>query len=118
MATEQEVRDGALRMLGVIDIGEDASVVDPTGNTYMTQKYNEIYAMLKIKGNAYWASGSAIPDQFSPHVQALMAFFSLLDYSVSQERRIEIEKNAAIATREIPNLGIPDYESTDIPKNY
>lgn len=115
MASEEEVRNGALRMLGIIDVGDDASATD---DTYMTQKYNEVYAMLKEKGQAYWASGGTVPDKFSPHVQALMAMFSTDDYSISSERLQRIMTKAAIAEKEIPSLGTPDYESTDNPVDY
>ena len=115
MATETEVRTGALRMLGVVDIGDSAGATD---DTYMTQKYAEVYAMLKDKGLAYWASGSTVPDKFSPHVQALMAFFSTEDYSISGERLQRINAKASVAFREIKSLGKPEHESIDDPTNY
>ena len=102
-------------MLGILDIGDTA---DTSDDTYMTQKYNEVYAMLKEEGLAYWASGGVVPDKFSPHVQALMAFYSTEDYSVGAERLQRIIAKSAVATREIKKLGTPDYESTDNPVDY
>ena len=118
MASEAEIRNGALRMLGVIDIGDDASTDAPDDDTYMTQKYSEVYAALKKEGMAYWASGGAIPDEYSPHVQALCAFFSTDDYSISSERLQRIQGKTRVAWREIRKLGTPQHESTDKPKDY
>jgi hypothetical protein len=115
MATETEVRAGALRMLGILDVGDTAGATD---DIYMTQKYAETYAMLKEKGLAYWASGSTVPDKFSPHVQALLAFFSTEDYSISGERLQRINAKASIAFREIKSLGKPEHESTDNPTDF
>jgi len=116
MATEQEVRDESLQMLGVIDIGDSASGTDD--DTFMQQKYTEVYAMLKKDGLNYWASGGTVPDEYKPHVAAVMAFFSLDQYSVGAERVQRITGKAISANKEIRKLGKPQFESTDNPRDF
>lgn len=115
MATVTEVRAGALRMLGIIEVGASASSAD---DTYMTQKYNEVYADLRNTGMDYWASAGPVPDEYVPHVEALMAYVSTDDYSVSDQRLQRIVRKAGVAKREIQRLGTPPYESLDNPKDY
>jgi hypothetical protein len=116
MATEQAVRDEALQMLGVIDIGDSAS--GTSDDTFMQQKYTEVYEMLKTDGLNYWASGSAVPDKFKPHLAAVLAYFSLDQYAVSPERVQRISGKAASAYVNIRKLGTPQFESTDNPRDY
>ena len=104
-------------MLGILDVG-DSLTIGGSDDLYMTQKYAEVYAMLKEKGMAYWASGATVPDKFSPHLQALLAFFSTDDYSVSSERLQRINAKASNAFREIKTLGKPEHESTDNPTDF
>jgi hypothetical protein len=116
VATEQQVRDEALQMLGVIDIGDSASGTDD--DTFMQQKYTEVYKMLKKDGLNYWASGSTVPDEYKPHVAAIMAYFSLDQYSVGAERLQRITSKTMSANKEIRKLGQPQYESTDHPRDF
>lgn len=115
MATVAEVRAGALRMLGIIEIGASASAAD---DTYMTQKYNEVFADLRTTGMDYWASAGPVSDEYVPHLEALMAYISTDDYSVSSERLQRIMQKAGVAKREIRRLGTPPYESLDSPRDY
>lgn len=115
MATVSEVRAGALVELGIIEPGASASAAD---DTYMTQKYNEVYADLRNSGMDYWASAGPVGDEFVPHVEVLMAYLSLNKYSVSNDRYQRILGRASVAKKEISRLGTPPYESLSKPTDY
>ena len=115
MATVSAVRAGALKLLGVLEVGGTASSAD---DTHMTQRYNEVYADLRNTGLDYWASAGPVPDEYAPHVEALMAYLSTDDYSVSDRRLQRIMGKASVAKREIMRLGKPPFESLEQPTDY
>ena len=115
MATVSEVRQGALQLLGILGIGDTASTAD---DTQMTKRYDELFDDFKFHGMDYWPSAGPVPDRFAPHVEALIAYHSLEDYSVSQPREMKIIRKAGVARKEIRRLGTPDYESLDEPTDY
>ena len=115
MATQQQVRNEAAYLLGISDPPDDVSGGD---DTYLQQKYNEVYAMLRKDGLNYWTQTGVVGDEYVPHVAALMAFFSTESYSIGPDRLQRIVAKAGIATIEIRKLGTPKHESTDIPKDY
>lgn len=115
MATAQQVRNRAAYLLGLEEPGDTVSGSD---DTYLQQVYSEVYNQLKTDGLNYWPSTGAVPDEFVPHVSALMAFYCTEDYSISDIRMQRIIAKARVADKEIRKLGQPQYESTDVPKDY
>lgn len=115
MATVSAVYDGTLELLGVVALGSTPS----TKNTArMTRAYNQIFSELKETGLATWASAGTVPDEFVPHLEALMAFNACDTYSVSPARYERIVRKESVARREIRRLSIPDYESLDEPVDF
>lgn len=83
MATKAEIRDRALRKLGVLATGQtaDANAADLAGTAY-----DEIHAELTELGLAIWPLTAECPDRLSEHVANLVAYRLVNDFSVSSER--------------------------------
>ena len=115
MATAAEIRDRAANDLGVMRLGQSLQYQD---QVRIEAAYAEVYAQLKTKGEAIWASDGDVPDELTPHVAALIAENCLQTYSVSTERyqRIKIEANKA--RRDIPMYTTPEHEDGEDPTDY
>lgn len=120
MATKAEVRNQALQLLGVLQIGQSAQSQDATE---LETAYTEVYADLKKDGLATWAeAGSSIPDDVTPHLVSLMALSRTDTYGISDSRYQRIVNRAGnngwLAKREIRRLAQPDYESLEDATDY
>lgn len=115
MATKAEVKDEAIVMLGVMELG---GTIDSTDSTRMDQAYAEVFADLKKSGLDTWPVAGTIPDDIKPHLSALMATNALDTYHVPDSKFNRILLRAKVAGIEIPRLSVPDYESLDEPRDY
>lgn len=102
-------------------VGEDLSLV-PIGQsleaqdlTRITATYNEVYARLKHKGLAVWASSATIPEELLPYVALMMEEKLVTSYSVPDLRAQRIKADAGpdgnFAELKISQLGMQPYES-------
>lgn len=115
MATLSAVYDGTLELLGIIELGQTALSAD---TARMVRAYDQVYADLQKEGLAAWSQLYDVPDEFVPHVEALMAMNATESYHVGQERYQRIVLKSSAAKREIRRLSLPDYESVDEPVDY
>lgn len=115
MATVAEVLGRAGNDLAILQLGQS---LPAQHQTRLEAGYNEIYAMLKKKGLAVWASDGEIPAELVVHVVALIADNCLNTYGVSDARLKRIKAAVAIAIPEIRKLASPDYVSQDEPTDY
>lgn len=115
MATIEDVRHKAGRLLGIVRFGQ-ALKADDDG--LLTECYAQVYAKLKNEGIAVWASGGPVPDEAAPHVAALMAFNACDDKSVSTSRYNRILARRNVAMPEIRAATQPAYESLDEPEDF
>ncbi len=115
MATIEEVRHKAGRLLGVVRYGQ---ALKPEDDLLLTETYAQVYDSLKDEGVAVWASAGPVPDRVSSHVSALMAFEACDDKSVSNARYNRILSRRNVAMPEIRRLTQPSYESLDEPVDY
>lgn len=83
MATKAEIRDRALRKLGVLATGQTP---DANAASLATTAYDEIHAELSSLGLAVWAATADCPEKLSEHVANLIAYRLVNDFSVSSER--------------------------------
>jgi len=84
----------------------------------MVRSYDQVFVELKETSLATWATAGPVPDEFVPHVEALMAMNSSETYYVSEARYRRIVARSSIAKGEIRRLSIPDYESLEEPVDY
>lgn len=89
--TATEVRNRALRKLGVLGLGETP---DSTMAADMDQVYAEVYARLEEEHLTTWASDADIPDLMAGPVADLCALERVDEYPTSQLR---YEKIARVA---------------------
>lgn len=115
MATAAEIRNRALRMLGVLSLAQTAESNDVTE---VDAYYAEVYADLKDDGLTTWSLAAEVPTELVPHVVALVALHGTETYGPSPARYQRIVAKAAIAKREIRRLVTPAYESVDDPTDY
>ncbi|NIX00700.1 MAG: hypothetical protein GWN13_21115 [Phycisphaerae bacterium] len=106
MATKAEIRDRAAHDLGILELNQNLQSQD---DTRISDAYDEVYAALKRKGQATWASTGSVPDELTPHVAALVAENCLSTYAVSQARFARIKEAARLAGLEIPELTASYY---------
>jgi hypothetical protein len=110
-----EIRDRAANDLGMLRVGQSLQAQDATR---VDQAYAEVFAALKTKGLAPWASTGDVPDEFVPHVVALVADNCLNTYSTSNDRYKRIKNAVAIAMPSIQDFAIQKYTSTSTPENF
>jgi hypothetical protein len=110
MATVPEIVDRAAADLGILRLNQALQAQD---KTRITSGYYEIHADLKQEGIAFWPKEGPVPDEFTPHVVALVAMNSTATYGISDGRYKRIVENAKAAKREIRRVGAPSYISTD-----
>lgn len=87
-------------------------------STRLGQGYDEVYADLKNKGLASWASTDSVPNELAPHVIALVAKNCYKTYKPSAEKISLIEADALIAESSIRALINSDYISQQDPVDY
>lgn len=119
MTTKAEVRNQALQLLGVLQIGQSAQAQDATE---IETAYDEIYADLKDEGLATWAAAGEVPEKATPHVVSLVALSRADTYGISDSRYQRILAraglNGVIAKREIRRVTQPDHESLEEPTDF
>lgn len=106
MATKQQVRVKALRLLGIIGVG-----VTPSGpqDADMSDAYSEVYAELEELDLLEWAEDDDIPTRFVDVIVNLVASKRVDEYGVSNDRYQRIMSKAANAERKIRRLIADDY---------
>lgn len=106
--TIAEVRNRALYLLGMLQVGQSPQDADATR---VEEAYGEVYADLKDCGLATWTSTGSVPDALVPHVAALVAYECADDYGVSTARLQRVMARSDKAKMKIAELTQPDYES-------
>jgi len=115
MATIQEVRHKAGRMLGLIRYGQALKSDD---DSLLSEAYTQVYDELKTEGLNVWASDGAVPDRVAQHVAALMAFNVCDDKQAPEVMRKRVIERRSIALPEIRRLTAAPYESLKDPVDY
>ena len=102
MATTAEIRNRALKRLGVLSRSQTASAAD---NAEIDQAYKEVYAILDNKGLAIWGSNTAdVPDRFVDPISALVAASRVEEFSVPVPKYQRIMGAASTAENRIREL--------------
>lgn len=109
MATKTEIRNKALRMLGVLGAGRSASGPQAAD---IDAAYDEVYASLEELNLVEWASDADIPSQFVEPVVALVASSRVTEYNISEARSNRIMNKAASAEAAIRRLVANDHITT------
>ncbi len=118
--TKVQIRDRVANDLGVLPLNQSLPAQHVTR---IEQAYDEVYARLKTRGLATWASTASVPNDLCPYVIALVCDNCLNTYSVSVERWSRIKaiagvKNGDDAIRAIRELVSPEYVSQENPTDY
>lgn len=113
MATTAEIRNKALKRLGVLGRGQTARSEDADD---LDSAYQELHAELEAEGMTPWGANTAdIPAQYVNSIVSLLAFSRINEYSVPTERFQRITLTAAGARRKIRSLQqIPQQGPTPI----
>lgn len=106
MATLAQVRNKALRMLGVLGAGREASGPQDAD---MSAAYDEVYAELEELNLVEWANDQDVPARFVDSVVALVASRRVDEYGVSGERYQRIMGKAGSSEARIRRLLADDY---------
>ncbi len=91
MATSGEIRDRALRRMGVLAAGDTAR---SSYASDLDTAYTEVYAQLETKDLVTWDSDEDIPNEFAHSVVALTAYARIDEYNVPTERYQRIVRDA------------------------
>lgn len=83
MATAVEIRERAARRLALTGQG---STTPSYHAVQLDQAYVEIYAQLSAKNVAVWDFADDVPDEYAPHVVAMVAYSRVSDYPIHPER--------------------------------
>lgn len=99
MATTAEIRNKALKRLGVLGRGQTARSEDTAD---LDAAYVELHAKLETDGLAPWGANTVdIPAEFVDDVVSLLAFSRADEYSLSQAK---YQRLALAASRAVPNM--------------
>lgn len=101
MATAAEIRDRALRRLGVLAFGQTAS---PEAADAAETAFSEYYASLAQIGLAVWAFSGDVPDILAEPVINGLCQRLLNDFSVSNERYQRIMADASQSEAQIRRM--------------
>lgn len=115
MASVSDIKNQALRELGVIQVGQSADAQD---FNLIGEAYDSVYAILKQQGLATWSSTGTIPNEIRDQVVALVAMSKINEFSVSEKRYNRILPKAQVAIPSIKSLVSPANESQDDPVDY
>lgn len=88
-----EIRNRALRTLGVIGWGEDPDTVIQAD---MDQAYTEVYARLEQANLTTWAESASVPDEVVEPVVQLCALARMIDHRVNPNRKQELAAMAGV----------------------
>lgn len=83
MATAEQIREKALKRLGVRGTGQTTQAEIQAD---VDQAYAEVYAELDAQKAVSWDIEDEVPDEFVQSVVALVAYARLDEYSVPTER--------------------------------
>ena len=106
-STKAEIRNRVGEDLDLIQLGQSLVYKD---QVRIEKAYDEVYAQLKKKGLATWATSDGVPDELTPHVAALMADNCLNTYSVPNDRYVRIKNAVSEALPQIRELITPDHD--------
>ncbi len=81
--TTAEIRNKALRKLGLLRMGESAR---PEYAEDLDAAYNEVYAELEAEELPVWSSTANVPDEYVEPMVALCALARMGDYNVPERR--------------------------------
>ncbi len=81
--TTAEIRNKALRKLGLLRMGESAR---PEYAEDLDAAYGEVYAELEAEELPVWSSTAAVPKEYAAAMVALCAYHRLTDYNVPERR--------------------------------
>ncbi len=114
-STTEEVRNRAATDLGILKLN---GTLNDQDKVRIDKAYDEVYAELKREGIATWTSTANVPNEFVPHIAAMMADNCLGTYGVSTERFGRVKDKAVVARREVRKLGEPAYVSMTDAQDY
>jgi hypothetical protein len=115
MATVDETKHKAGRMLGVVRFGQS---LNSAHDLLLQEAYEQVYDDLAEEGQAIWASTGDVPRRVMPHVAALMAFSVTTDVGVSGDRYAAILAQRNVAKPEIRRLTTAAHETVNEPADY
>lgn len=115
MATLFDVKQKALRRLGVLSTGQTM-----TGETeeQVTTAYNALYGELQVKNLIVWPKNGDVPDPFVEHVIDMLAFNLANEFGVSDARWQRLSLSYERAQRKLAELIYPPYVSTSEPVDF
>ena len=105
MATVAEIVENAATELGIFGEGQ---TIRAAHSDDLTKSYNEVYAALSVKSMATWDIDEDVPDEYVPHVVALVAWGRVNRYAIPNDRY----KRIGAAAREAP-LAIGELNASD-----
>jgi hypothetical protein len=115
MATAAQIRNRAATKLGLLGVGQ-------TLPSYITSDldtaYAEVYAQLDAKSLVDWDDDESIPDEYSPHLVALVARARITDYMPPPNRLGVIIAEAAVALPELRELQSNNVYSVPVSNYY
>jgi len=114
MATSAEIRNQALRKLGVLGAAGTASSEDSQD---MDKAYNEVYAQLDSIELAYFTQDN-VPDEVSNAVAAKCAWARVSEHLVSEARFQRVRSEAIDADRVISAGLSGRYHSSTNERDY
>lgn len=113
MSTKAEIRQRVGEDLSLVPIGQDLEAQD---QIRIDATFDEVYAKLKEKGLAAWASDADVPTKVVPYFALMMEEKLLTSYSVPDSRYQRIQADAGpdgeIALAKLAELVVPEYDDT------
>ena len=101
MATAAEIRNKAVKKLGVLATGQ---TLESEIAADLDEAYSEVYAALSAKNLTTWAEDEEVPPEYIGPVVALVAFARVDEYGVPNDRYQRIAGDVSRATAEIREL--------------
>lgn len=113
--TATQIRNQALRELGVLPLGQTASAEWAQS---VDEAYTEVYAALQEHDLAVWSSSESVPDAYVNPVVVLVAAQRLNVAGVSNDRYQRIANAAAGALSEIRRIKAGQWFNTRDVEDY
>lgn len=101
MATAAEIRNRAMKRLGVLSQGQ---VAQAEYSSDLAQAYVEVYAELDAMGLVDWDFDEEVPDELAWSVVALVAYARVDEYSIPNDRRQRLGADASVAINRMREL--------------
>lgn len=112
MATKAEIRQRVGEDLALVPIGQ---ALENQDKTRIDAAYGEVYARLKTKGLAIWASTADVPEELVPSLCLMIEEKLLTSYSVPDTRYVRIKGDAGpngdLAEAMLAELIVDEHES-------